>query len=137
MIATVAVVLSSGPVSASPAGGTCSSGQVCVSSLTGYDTFSPDHYYDTDGQVKGYTTSPWFYASTEKYSNGDLINNNIRSVRGRSSTYVSFCIYANNDRTGLISGGSNIWAFNGYRNVASSGGSSGLRRTATTCVDPG
>jgi hypothetical protein len=28
MIATVAVVLSSGPVSASPAGGTCSSGQV-------------------------------------------------------------------------------------------------------------
>jgi hypothetical protein len=107
--------------------GSCASGDVCTSSQSSSWNGST---WVTNGYTYGFTTSP--YLSNYTYNSGSSVANNVLSIRGRSSTYISFCLFDTAVRTQPIAGGSNIWAWDGWRSV-SQGSESALRSTSSVC----
>jgi hypothetical protein len=107
--------------------GSCLTGDVCTSSQSAYWGGSS---YLTNGYTYGFTTSPYLAGYT--YNGGSSVANNVLSIRGRSSTYISFCLFNTNMRTQPIAGGSNIWAWDGWKSVAQ-GSESALRSTSSVC----
>ena len=90
----------------------CLTNDGCVASGTVYWTGSS---YNYTGEMRGFVDNTANFAGYG-YRSGNGITNNVRSVRNRNSTYVSYCVYNLPNQSGIL-GGANNWSWDGYGNV--------------------
>lgn len=126
LLVTAAVLAIEVPVHAT-GNGSCTSGNGCVASGTASWNGTTNVY---TGEMRGFSSNANNLGGSS-YASGNTIANNVRSVRNRNSTYISFCVY---DRVNQQSplGGAQNWYWDGYGNVPQ-GSESTWFRVQSTC----